>query len=229
MNNGSKLLAVDVDDVLVHIATPWIVRAFERHPQLAMAAPQLAAWLREAPSEEVHETVTLRPQPHVQQWLLQEHKLPQALIPLVDLTYRGDPTFYDDLKPTEFCRGIMAALALPGRVAHIHAITHNFSNDDPCVASKERWLRKMLGGPERVTIHNVESGTKKSEIMHKFCPEPDSFADDAMKNVVDILLNDKVRPHEILIPRMGHNNLLPEVEHLAFLRKIQINYYENVL
>ena len=229
MNNGSKLLAVDVDDVLVHIATPWVVRAFQRHPQLALAAPQLASWLREAPTEEVHGAIVARSQPHVQQWLLQDHKLSESLIPLVDLTYRGDPHFYDDLQPTAFCQSIMNALSLPGRVSHIHAITHNFSNGDPCVASKERWLRRILGGPERVTIHNVESDTKKSEIMHKFCPEPDSFADDAMKNVVDILLNDKVRPHEILIPRMGHNNILPEIQQLAFLRKIQINYYENVL
>ena len=85
----------------------------------------------------------------------------------------------------------------------------------------------MLGGPERVTIHNVESGTKKSEIMHKFCPEPDSFADDAMKNVVDILLNDKVRPHEILIPRMGHNSALPpETSLLARLRGITVTHYD---
>jgi hypothetical protein len=38
-----------------------------------------------------------------------------------------------------------------------------------------------------------------------------------------------VRPHEILIPRMGHNELIPEIQQLAFLRRISINYYENVV
>ena len=229
MNNGSKLIVVDVDDVLVHIATPWVIRAVQRVPQIAMVAPHLAEWLRTAPSQVIHDTVIARPQPHIQQWMVQEHGVPEELIPKIDLVYRADPEFYDELVPTTFCAGLIAALSLPGRVNHIHAVTHNYANSDPCVESKDRWLRNMLGGPERLTIHHIEAGQKKSEVIREHCPEPDSFADDAMKNVIDVLLNDDVRPHEILIPRMGHNQLLPEVQQLAFLRKININYYDNVL
>ncbi len=227
--NNSKLIVVDVDDVLVHIATPWVIRAFERIPQLAMAAPNLAEWLRAAPREEIHATIISRPQPHIQQWLVQEHGVPEALIPKIDLIYRADPSFYDELPATAFCEGIRRAMSLPGRVGHVHAVTHNYANSDPSVASKERWLREKLGGPEHLTIHQVEAGTKKSDVMRKVCPNPHTFADDAMKNVVDVLLNDDVKPNEILIPRMGHNNILPEIQQLAFLRKITINYYENVL
>ena len=70
---------------------------------------------------------------------------------------------------------------------------------------------------------------KKSEVLRQFCPEPDAFADDSLKNVVDVLLNDAIRPHEIIIPRMGHNAVTPEIEQLAFLRRIKISYYEKVL
>lgn len=223
-DNGSKILALDTDDVLVHISTPWIERLLSR-PQLAFALPRLSG--RKA-SDGLQAEVIARPQPHIQQWLKEHHGLPDGLIGQVDLTYRADPHFYDDLPPTAFCSGIAAIMELPGRISHIHIITHNFSNSDPSVASKERWLRKQLGGPERVTIHNLEAGQKKSEVLRVHCPEPSTFADDSMKNVVDMLLNDAVRPHEILIPRMGHNMLLPEVQQLAFLRRISINYYENV-
>jgi hypothetical protein len=224
-DNGSKLLALDVDDVLVHISTPWIERLMLR-PQLAFALPKL---MGRTASDGLQDEVIARQHPHIQQWLQAHHDLPAGLLGQVDLTYRGDPNFYDDLPPTTFCKGIAAIMDLPGRISHIHIVTHNFSNSDPSVASKERWLRKQLGGPERVTIHNLEAGQKKSEILQKFCPEPNAFADDSMKNVIDMLLNDAVRPHEILIPRMGHNELIPEIQQLAFLRRISINYYENVV
>ena len=224
MNEGSKLMAVDVDDVLVHIATPWVRRAL-RNPKIGISlAGRLAV-----DDPDLEAKVLARPQPHIQQWLIETHGLSPGMQGELDPIYRSDPAFYDDLEPTALCRGLMAAQNLPGRIAHIHAITHNYSNSDPSVASKERWLRQYLGGPDKLTIHNVEAGMKKSDILSRYCPEPHSFADDSMKNVVDILLNDKVRPHEILIPRMGHNAAPPEAEQLAYLRKIKLSYYENAL
>ena len=225
INNGSKLLAVDMDDVLVHIATPWVRRAMAR-PKLHLAWPKAAA-IAEFPN--LQEQVLARPQSHIQRWLVEDHGMPEALVAEIDLTYRADPNFYDELPMTPFCAGVVAALALPGRVAHVHVVTHNYSNTDPVVASKDRWLRSVLGGPERVTIHHLEASQKKSEVLKKHCPEPDTFADDAMKNVIDVLLNDDVRPREILIPGMAHNQLAPEVAKLAVLRRIDLNYYDKVL
>lgn len=218
---ASKLLVLDADDVLVHIVTPWVLKA--------LASPDVApGWIRPTGIDE--KAITGRLQPYLQHWLMEEHGFPKDAVPQLDAIYRQDPKFYDDLPPTRFCQGVMAAMAMPGHVAHVHVITHNFSNSDPCVESKTRWLRRHLDDPSRVTIHSVESGTKKSEIMRKHCPDPDTFVDDSLKNVVDVLLNDAVTPYEILIPRMGHNQAPPqEVFSLANLRRISINYYENIM
>lgn len=220
MNVGSKLIAVDVDDVLVHIATPWVAKITKYLPRGVLTMLN---------GEDLSRAVRSRVQPHIQEWLVQEHGLMRHQVDEVNLTYRADPTFYDDLLPTALCRGLWTALELPGRIAHVHVITHNYSNDDPCVESKDRWLRKWVGSPNKVTIHHVEAGDKKSSVMANHCPDMDSFADDSMSNVVDVLLNDAVRPNEILIPRMGHNVASGQVRHLAALRRIQLNYYENVL
>jgi hypothetical protein len=218
---ASKLLVLDTDDVLVHIATPWMMRAFS-NPAVA------PGWTRPTGLDE--RAVVARTYPHIQPWLVAVHGLPKDAVSAFDDVYRRDPMFYDDLPPTRFCQGVMAAMAKPGCVEHVHVITHNYSNGDPSAESKDRWLRRYLSDAARVTIHNVESGEKKSEVMRKHCPNPDTFADDSLKNVVDVLLNDAVSPYEILIPRMGHNEVLPpEMAKLALLRRISINYYENII
>lgn len=217
-SNSSKLVAVDVDDVLVHISLPWV----ERSRSLRAVAPYVPS------AADLAERLLARRQPHIQQWLVGEHGMPEELIGELDLLYRADPTFYDDLQPTTFCRALMGAMELPRRVSHVHVITHNYSNSDPAAESKERWIRRYLGDKDRVTIHHVEAGTKKSDIMRDHCSEPDVFADDSLKNVVDILLEDRVRPNEILIPRMGHNAVSADIVKLATLRGIELNYYERV-
>lgn len=222
MYNG-KLLVLDVDDVLVHISTPWICLALE-DPIVAAALPALVAAHAAAPYS-FAPAVLRRRQPHIQAWLQEQYALDPTLLPRLDLAYRAHATFYANLPPTAFCETIIAAMSLPGRVAHVHIVTHNFSNTDPCVISKELWIRTHLGGPDRVTIHHLEAHQKKSEILKIHCPEPDAYADDALKNVVDVVLNDAVRPLEILIPRMGHNLVPENVVELATLRRIAITYY----
>jgi 5'(3')-deoxyribonucleotidase len=227
INNGSKLLAVDMDDVLVHIATPWVRRAFLR-PKLRMGWMPSARFA-DMSDPDLQSQVLARPQSYVQRWLVEDHGFPEMLLQEFDLTYRADPTFYDNLPMTPLCEAIVAALALPGRIMHVHVVTHNYSNSDPVVSSKDRWLNKVFGGSERVSIHHLEATQKKSEKLKEVCPSPDTFADDSMKNVIDVLLNEAVKPREILIPSMAHNQLAPEITALAVLRKIDINYYDNVL
>lgn len=115
---------------------------------------------------------------------------------------------------------------MPRVMAHVHVVTHCFALDEAATRSKVRWLQRHLGVESgRLTFHLLTPGEKKSEVLRQFCPEPDSFADDAMKNVLDVLLNNAVRPAEILIPRMGHNELHPKVEALARLRRIRLSHY----
>jgi len=148
-----------------------------------------------------------------------------------DAVYREDSTFYDDLQPTSFCQGIILALEETRAIQQVHVITHVFAHGDPVNASKRRWLQRWLRpGELPVVVHEVEGHLKKSDIMREHCPESDLFADDAMKNVIDVLSAEGVHVGEILLPRMGHNSpALPDVELLAELRRTAIGYYLNVL
>ena len=211
-----------MDDVLVHIATPWVRKALKR-PNIQNAIGHL---LKD--DDTLQERVLNRKEPYIQEWLVNEFHLPRKLVDEVNLVYRADPTFYDDLLPTPICLGFINALSLPGRVSALHVITLNFNNDDPCVESKNRWLDRIFTGNSRVHIHNLNAGEKKSDCLKQHCPEPTIFVDDTLKNVVDILLCDDVKPEEILIPKMGHNPA-HIVDGLAHIRKINLTYYENVV
>ena len=224
---NAKILALDVDDVLVHIATPWVARALDD--------PELGSLLQTLPrdAQALHEAVLRRPASHIQPWLVSQG-FPAGLVPILDSLYRDDDKFYDALPPTPLFRGVLEAMRLGGAVGHVHVVTHCFSLSDAATRSKRRWLEARFAEADpawqrRVTIHELPAGEKKSAVLARACPEPHTFADDSVSNVVDVLLNDAVRPHEILIPRMAHNdNLPPQARELAVLRRIKITYYENV-
>ena len=224
---NSKVLALDVDDVLVHISTPWVVRALE-HPRLG----QLLTSLRFQTPALLHQVVVGRSRGHIQPWLVEQHGLPASSIPEFDSLYRDAADFYDDLEPTVLFKGVLTALGMDRVVSHVHIITHCFALDDAATLSKRRWLERHLADgikAGRVTIHELTADQRKSEVMCLHCPEAHSFADDSVKNVIDVLLNKRVRPHEILIPRMAHNDNLPvSIRRLAHLRRIKLSYYDNI-
>ena len=223
MASGSKILALDMDDVLVHISTPWILKALQR-PTLQTTLQRLLP-----PSlDKLMEVVLTRTYPHIQEWLTNDLSFPTHLLGELNLAYRGDPTFYDDLHPTKLAESIKTAMEVPGWIGHIHVVTHNFDHQDPCVESKTRWIKNQFG-TNNVTIHHLTPDQRKSDVLHAHCPKPTVFADDSLKNVIDVLVNRNVQPDEILIPEMGHNIMDDSTRYLAVLRQIQISYYQNIL
>ena len=65
MGEGSKILVTDMDDVLVHISTPWLQRAlatarFGSHPALAHLPRD---------GGDLFGTATARPQYYLQEWI----------------------------------------------------------------------------------------------------------------------------------------------------------------
>ena len=93
----------------------------------------------------------------------------------------------------------------------------------------ERGYGHTLGNALRRILLSSMPGYAPTEVGIEGVLHEYSTVDGVQEDVVDILLNDKVRPHEILIPRMGHNAAPPEAEQLAYLRKIKLSYYENAL
>ena len=221
MANVSKLMVLDVDDLLVHISTPWILGLTSR----SAFEPILKETLPSDPVAVMNEVLSRRIY-SLQNWLVEEKKVRESHILDMELSYRANATFYDNLPPTRFAEAVIAGLKLPGRIEHVHLISHCFDVSDPCVFSKERWIRRHLGGPERITIHFITNDVTKPEIMRQHCPEPDAFADDSLSNVISVLLDNDVKPSEILIPLMGHNAAPLNVFHLAALRLIEMTYYQ---
>jgi hypothetical protein len=221
----ARTLATDVDDVLVNISVPWVERAM-LHPLLEGALSKAGL----PKGELLTETVIGRPMYYLQTWLKEVYGLPDGYMCILDEIYRQDGSFYDDLPPTTFCQGIITALENTRALREVHVITHVYAEDDPTTESKLRWLNRWLKPDQYpVKVHVVVGSAKKSAVLKQHCPKPDVFADDAMKNVIDILLEDAVQPGEILIPRMGHNSPFPkDIETLAALRDIALTHYLNV-
>ena len=219
IGSNSRILALDVDEVIVDILTPWVERAYEdsrtAHIFKGMTKEQVVKAVSEYPA-------------YAQVWMRKHLGATDADIAQFDLVYRGDSRFYEELKPTAFCISIHQAMKWSGAISHVHFVTHNFDNADPCSANKEKWLHHFFGEfTGRYTVHNVESSIKKADFLQRVCPEPNLFADDSLKNISEILLNDKVRPHEIAIPRMARTATIPdEMIKLAVLRRIKLSFYD---
>jgi hypothetical protein len=217
-----KVLATDVDDVLVNIAEKWVRRA-RAHPLL-----QSLATFTELPDGELElrDAVRERSAYPLLTWL----RIPSLLRGVFDSVYYDSEDFYDDLVPTPFCRGVMAAIELGRGMGPVHVVTHIRTKEDAATASKRRWLERYLPSSDSggVSIYSIPAGTKKSAVMRSQCPEVDSYAEDSMANVMDVLLEEHFHASQILMPRMGYNPLAKEIAALARLRCTSIDYYENI-
>jgi hypothetical protein len=87
------IITTDMDDVLVHISTPWVRRS------LANTAIATAVQDYITDNDELETKVLSRTQPYIQRWLVDNCHLPESMVSDIDMIYRADPTFYDDLPP----------------------------------------------------------------------------------------------------------------------------------
>jgi hypothetical protein len=214
-------MVLDVDEVLVNVTPAWVAKA-KAHPDLGNL-PTLAAL--PPGGSALASVVFARPVYFLLDWL----KIPAHLRGVFDSLYRDDGEFYDDLPPTPFASGVAALLKFPGAVGACHIISHVMGDGDAVNASKMRWLDRHIDSRDgRVSIHLLELGTKKSDVMLRHCKEPDSFADDSMLNVLDVMATKGLNPRQILIPRMGYNAAPREVVLAARVCCVELSYYETV-
>jgi hypothetical protein len=217
-----KILAVDADDVLVNVTPKWVWKA--KQSRELSRLPGLSVLPDDKPG--IRAATLGRDVYMLHEWL----GVPPEHMPEFMSIYNDDGEFYDGLPPTPFAIGIIKSCQVQGVVDQVHVLTHVLDQGGGASSSKERWLRRYLQ-PDRlpVAIHQVPSNEKKSAWMRRHCPRPDSFADDAIRNVLDVLVCDHVKPSQILMPRLGHNSPVPgEMAVLAALRQITIEHYGNV-
>jgi hypothetical protein len=223
MPGNRKLLVADMDDVLVNCTPKWVRKATQ-DPEIGQL-PGVAALAARGGS--LRDATMGRPAYYLQKWL----SVPAYADGRFNALYREDPSFYDGLPPTPFAESVRLALAgFGGAVEHVHVVTLTMGGGDPVNESKVRWLESFFEGHRgKVTFHLTPPGVKKSEVMLRHCQEPDAFADDSLGNVADVLLVEKVRPKQILIPKMGHNYPAhAEIAQLAALSRVELSYYSNL-
>ena len=216
-----KHYALDVDDVLVHISAPWA--------KLLRDHPGAAGLLRDMPAtdEGLLRSALERRSYRIEQWLEAHGFDPAVLQGLAMELYRDNLAFYDALPPTAFCRAVLRGMELMRNV-QVHLITHCFDLDEPATLSKRAWIERTFAAVRgRVVLHELTHNQMKSAWVAQHCPDAELFADDALRNVIDVLHNSSARPKQILIPRMGHNSALPpETSLLARLRGITVTHYD---
>ncbi len=217
-----KLLAVDVDDVLVNITPKWVGKALA-HPEMKRVGrfPHL-------PSDRasLRRLVLGRDMYDLPSWL----GIPGPMIQEFLLIYANDENFYDDLPPTPMAESVRLSLQLPHITGRVHVISQVMAiGSGGANASKERWLKWLLEPSlNPVSIHFTLPSEKKSDVLRKHCPEPDTFVDDSMKNVLDVLTSKGVSPKQVLLPKMGHNDPAPSISLLAKLSSVDLSYYGTV-
>jgi hypothetical protein len=232
----SKIIISDIDDVLVNISVPWVTKAIQK-----LNVTSLNDNLNLDSIEAFQKKIIKRKIPHIQDWLQQIGNLSQESYDEIVLTYRSDPTFYDDLQPTNMAKAILGSLQMPNYLNKLILISHNFDINDPCSESKVKWVERYFSEFNNVEFFNIDVTTKKTEVIKSTVPSPTLILEDMLSNVVSFLLDDEINPEEILIPRMGHNSihdktddpetneLFKKIFELSLLRKIKINFYNKVL
>jgi len=228
-----KVLAVDMDEVLVMMAVPWVLRAVA--DATAWSRPWAGELYREFGNPldvaKLTAAVMARPQRHVQTWLMEGFQATEADVAKFTNVYRRDPHFYDDLQPTHFAGGLAESVRLmPHTFLAVHVISHCFALTDAVQDSKKRWLDNWLPeGPTEggVMIRHHLVDRSKAEVMAEFCPEVDAFVDDDIRNHEDVLAHwPRVKATELLVPRYGYNKASDAHHELARLRQSAFAHYD---
>lgn len=229
--NGNRVIATDVDDVLVQCTIPWVGVALD-HPVVGPRLRSLDPRFAGEPAQLVA-LILERPVYYIQTWLAEVGLTPEE-VEIVANLYRHDHAFYDDLPMTKVFHALIDMLqSHPGDSCHI--ITHCFAQDEGATHSKVRWLKRNLdahmpGWASQVTIHAINDTVRKSDVLVEHAPSVDVFVDDSLRHVIDVLSNGRCFAGQIAIPAMGHNRVLPEnALVLAKLRGVALTHYADIL
>jgi hypothetical protein len=226
MDTTNWEIASDVDDVLVHVCPKWLT-SLAKHPEIShyLNGQYSATDISEnAPKAFLRDTYDLWT------WLRQLHPIPVSLRSEYLRLYTEDEEFYQNLPPTKVCLSLIRALQ-SGGLGKLHLVTHILGGDSAATKSKRAWVKNVFGSLN-YELHEISPQVKKSEVLRKITGGKGSivksFIEDKMANVIDVLSHEQPLTAEILLPRMGHNNIHRTVDALARLQNIELFYYHDI-
>ena len=184
-------IAVDCDEVLVNIQGKWAQKILN-----TISDEQEVFDTRHPVNRPNYEITSFLPDPS----LISRNKA-------YDLYFK-DPSFYQDLEPTPYCRGLLSLIE-NGLVEKLAVITHCGNKlTYPCTRSKFLFLEEIFSHLKlkaNISYHFLLSSEKKSECINSVIPAYNSFVDDSLKNIYDAMTNTASREKEFIIPRFGYN------------------------
>lgn len=197
VNTDNKfVIATDCDDVLVNISDKWINKAINH--------PVIGKYFKDS-NFSLFGTHLMRDH----YYILESFGVtdPEHCKIFNDL-YFQDPEFYDNLLPLPFMNSLKAMNDYSiGRIAVV-TTSGETKPSLPCNISKAKWLLrhfKDVNPAIEVSIHFLEAGKGKGEYMWENNIVFNTFVDDAMSNVIEVINSTPYSGYEIMIPAYGHN------------------------
>ena len=216
------IIAADCDDVLVNTAGKW-VRSILSDQSLASEIPKEAidAAARAHPMNREKFDISSHFSPG--DWMTKE--LHQRMLD----AYFHDSEFYDDLHPSSYCRALKQ-MAQMGTVEAIWVVTSCVDIRLPVTRSKARFLDRVF---DEIRSHTTvkyiftQQGETKAEAINSMEIKYNSFVDDSVANIVDVIKNTESRGKEFLIPRYRYNLQVPDMPTLVGQHRANIVWFDN--
>lgn len=215
-------LAVDCDEVLVEINDKWT--------KLALQNKRIQDFIgRDKVNEFLSQNTNIRTPYLIIEWL-GIHNEPE-LVQIFNDTYFNNPTFYDDLKPSKFAHSLLTTISASGIYNSVNVVTHSGSDEDlPANLSKKKFLLQLfkhLPIEIKFNLFIVNHNLKKSDVLNSI-PNFNTFVDDAIHNIKDVITNCDSMNKEFLIPMYGYNlKFLEEASMFEKQHQVSISYFEN--
>lgn len=220
-------IATDLDDVVVNITDVWVKKI--------LSDKGLCARL---PIECVDKAVGSHPMNRAAYTFTShftekhEEVFDSELLSLVHDKYFQDPNFYDDLQPSKYYFHLKAMLDY-GVLNSVTVVTSCVELAFPVTASKMRFMNRIFDSfrAQGVQVRFIltEKKEKKSEAMVANNVVYDSYADDAIFNIVDVIENTQSHGKEFFIPRYRHNLIVPDQAKLVAKSGARIFWFDNDL
>jgi hypothetical protein len=221
-NEQPKVVITDMDDVLCNTVETWV--------QFLYANKELFSGVYNIDPMPTTEDVYNRKAWGLIEWLKKDDvELPKEIEELT-LAVLGRPDFYSYCKPTKFAYSLREFLEHK-LCKELIIITRNVSEgqNDSKIAWLKNFFGEKLSNSPKLKYLAVDDDESKAQAIRENNVIWDSFIDDELRNVTDMVLHTQGFGNEILIPTYGYNQPTPEFSTLVKDFNLQVYYFNNTV
>lgn len=228
--NTKNKVVVDMDEVLTDIVPYWMAKV--------LSESSLYEFLKEHRKECLNDLIKAHPSNRLEYCVLkhlgdyEDNPLPEWFKKKVFELYFEDENFYHNLQPTPYAK-ILRSLVENKIVSDLLVVTKCGSSIRlPVNKSKILWLQNFFEGlikTRNIKFCFIEKDEKKSDaIKEQGFEDYNTFVDDHIDNIMDVIKNTDSRGKEFLIPKMTYNSVLHNPTFPAFLDEVDDFYCQTL-